>query len=80
MDENNGINKSNDFLYKLKASLMTETEKKYISAIILLLINGYILQPQANLTSIISSEKLGVSENPAACNSNNPAKKSQVLF
>lgn len=53
MDENNATNNLNDFLYQLKASLMTETEKKYFSAIIPLLPNGYILQPQINLASII---------------------------
>ena len=53
MDENSVANKLSDFLYKLKTSLMTETEKKYISAIIPLLPNGYNLQPQVNLASII---------------------------
>jgi hypothetical protein len=41
------------FLYELKESLITETEKSYFTAIKNLLPAGYFLQPQVNLASII---------------------------
>lgn len=41
------------FLYELKESLITETEKSYFTAIKKILPAGYFLQPQVNLASII---------------------------
>lgn len=41
------------FLYKLKPSLMTGTEREYFEAIKRCLPNGYLIQPQVNLASII---------------------------
>lgn len=44
----------NGFLYSLKASLITQTEKTYLTAIKRSLPNGYFVQPQINLASIIT--------------------------
>jgi hypothetical protein len=41
------------FLYELKESLITETERAYFTAIKKVLPAGYFLQPQVNLASII---------------------------
>ena len=41
------------FLYELKKSLITETERSYLSSIKSVLPTGYFLQPQVNLASII---------------------------
>jgi hypothetical protein len=50
----NGNNSSEGpFLYELKESLITATEKEYFTAIKNALPAGYFLQPQVNLASII---------------------------
>ena len=41
------------YIYKLKDSLITETEKPYLEAVKEVLPEGYVLQPQVNLASII---------------------------
>ncbi len=43
----------NNFLYSLKTSLITQSEKPYLTAIKKSLPNGYFVQPQINLASII---------------------------
>lgn len=45
---------SNGFLYSLKGSLITQTEKSYLTAIKRSLPSGYFVQPQINLASIIT--------------------------
>lgn len=41
------------YLYELKETLITETEKAYLTAIEQALPEGYLLQPQINLASVI---------------------------
>lgn len=44
----------NEYLYSLKNSLVTEKEKEYLRAVINSLPQGYYVQPQVNLASIIT--------------------------
>ena len=44
---------SRKFLYELKASLVTETERKFLDCIKSVLPEGYQVQPQVNLASFI---------------------------
>ncbi len=46
-------NNKNEFLYNLKDCLLTETEKKYLTGVFKVLPEGYKLQSQVNLASII---------------------------
>lgn len=46
-------NQEKPFLYELKKSLISETERSYLTAIKNVLPAGYFLQPQVNLASII---------------------------
>jgi len=55
--DNQQPNNESIFAYQLKKSFITETERKYLSAIKPLLPQGYYLQPQVNLATVI--EKIG---------------------
>lgn len=52
-NEQQDVQKNNDYLYELKNSLVTKTELKYIEAIKDMLPEKYILQPQVNLSSVV---------------------------
>ena len=56
-EKNTAVNKNNSsegpFLYELKDSFLTATEKSYFAVIKKALPTGYFLQPQVNLASII---------------------------
>lgn len=46
-----------EYLYSLKESLITQTEKPYLTAIKNSLPQGYFVQPQINLASIIKKKR-----------------------
>ena len=45
---------ADDFIYELKDCIMTKNELSYYNAIVKTLPNGYLLQPQVNLASVIN--------------------------
>lgn len=47
------VSENEKYLYEVKMSLITETEKPYLTAIKKALPKGYFVQPQVNLASII---------------------------